>query len=406
MNKILMRRAGRTGRRVVRSAAPCAAGACIAVLSGCSTLGSSGSDGDFNNRIYAGTGVLVSQLEPDTNDVAGTSVDDSMGSGGSLTLGYDISNRFSVEGHLASLGEAAIDPAGTIGYTVGGVSGIYYGLNDARDRARRTGFAVFGRLGLGAMENDASGVEFERVNDVHLLAGVGLEYGMSGGLGLRAELVAHETDAKYAQLGLVYRFGMQQGRAWETVPMPVKHSPVDDVPIVGPIVDELPPIPLADPESVAEWPVVNPVSASQQDTDGDTVPDAKDQCPDTVAGAPVKVDGCPIFGGVVEGINFREGSDTLTAEAVNVLASIAETLREYSDIRIIIEAHTDNVGEAADNLQLSKRRAIAVARYLVDAGISGSRLKPQAYGESKPRTSNLTAQGRAANRRVDFSMIQ
>lgn len=371
----LMRRTGRAGRKVARSAAPCAVGACIAVLSGCSTLDSSGSDGVFNNSVYVGAGVLASRLEPDTSGVAGTSVDDSMGTGGSLTFGFDVSNRLGVEGHLASLGEATIDPAGTVGYTVGGISGVYYGLNDARDRARRTGFAVFGRLGLGAMENDTSGVEFERVHDVHLLAGVGLEYGMSGGLGLRAEFVAHDTDAKYAQLGLVYRFDMQQGSAWETVPM-------------------------------VEIPAVKPVSASGQDADGDTVPDASDQCPDTVAGAPVKVDGCPIFSGVVEGINFQEGSDILTAEAVNVLAGIAETLREYPDIRIIIEAHTDNRGVAADNLQLSKRRAISVARYFVDAGISGSRLKPQAYGESRPRNSNLTAQGRAANRRVEFSILQ
>ncbi len=404
MIEILMHGTEQLRWKATRTVIPFVLGACMAALSGCSTFVNSGSDRDFNNRVYVGAGALVSQLEPDTSDVAGTSVDDSMDSGGSLALGYDVNHRISVEGHLASLGEATVNPAGTIGYTVGGISGLYYGLNDARDRARRQGFAVFGRLGLGAMDNDASGVKFKRVNDVHLLAGVGLEYGMSRGLGLRAEFVAHETDAKYAQLGLVYRFGLQQSKAWQTVPMPGKPSLVDDVPIVGPIADELPAIPVTDQEALVKPPAKKPASVSQQDADGDKVFNEKDQCPDTMAGLPVKVDGCPIFGGVVDGINFRQGSDTLTATAVGVLAGIAETLREYPDIRIIIEAHTDNRGEASDNLQLSKRRAIAVAQYLVDAGISGSRLRAQAYGESRPRTTNQSAQGRAANRRVEFSI--
>ena len=391
---IPMQRTGPTARKVARSLVPFTIGACLAVLGGCSTPGGARPEGDFNKRIYVGAGVLASQLKPDTSDVAGTSVDDSMGTGGSLTFGYDISHRFSVEGHLASLGEATIDPAGSIGYTVGGVSGVYYGLNHTQERARRRGFAVFGRLGLGAMDNDASGVEFERVNDVHLLAGIGLEYGKSGGLGLRAELMAHETDAKFAQLGLVYRFGRQADNDWETVP------------IVEPGVDERPPVPVADPDSVDEVPAVKPISVTAPDADGDKVPDARDQCPDTDAGAPVKSDGCPIFDGVVEDIQFKAGSDTLTAEALDVLAGIADTLREYPDIRIVIEAHTDNLGDSAANLQLSKRRAIAVARYLVDAGISGSRLKAQAYGESRPRTTNATAEGRAANRRVEFSVLR
>jgi outer membrane protein OmpA-like peptidoglycan-associated protein len=72
----------------------------------------------------------------------------------------------------------------------------------------------------------------------------------------------------------------------------------------------------------------------------------------------------------------------------------------------VIRAYTDNVGSATSNLQLSRRRAIAVARYLIEAGISGSRLKPQAFGESNPRATNLTSLGRAANRRVEFSILQ
>lgn len=418
---LLTQRTERTERRAARAAASCVAGVCIAVLSSCSTLDSPESDEIFSSQAYVGAGVLASHLQPDTDEVAGTSVNDSWDSGGSVTLGYDVTPRLSVEGHLASLGEAAMDPAGTIGYTVGGISGLYYGFNGALDRAHRNGFAVFGRLGLGAMKNNVSGVESRRVNDVHLLAGVGLEVGVNRGLGLRAELVAHETDAKYAQLGFVYRFSRQPGGAGEVVSGAVKPSLVDDAPIISPVAGKSPAVigrypdsdsdsvPNSDSDSdskpVVKSPVQTPASVSQPDADGDKVPDARDQCPNTVAGTPVKVDGCPVFDGVVDGINFREGSDTLTDKSIIVLADIAETLREYPDIRIIIRAHTDNRGDAAGNLQLSKRRAIAVARYLIGASISGSRLMPKAYGESQPRVSNQTAQGRAANRRVEFAIV-
>ena len=134
---ILMRHTGSAATKSVRSAVPCAIGVCMMVLASCSTLEGSRSEGGFKNRVYVGAGALVSQLEPDTSAVAGASVDDSMGNGGSLTVGYDISSRISLEGHLASLGEAAIDPAGTIDYTVGGVSGVYYGLDDTHELARR-----------------------------------------------------------------------------------------------------------------------------------------------------------------------------------------------------------------------------------------------------------------------------
>jgi len=131
-----------------------------AVLAGCSTFGldlerldprSYISDSDFDKRLYVGAGALSSQLEPDTDPVPGVSVGDPDGTGGSLTVGYDLTNRLSVEGHYADLGDALLDPAGTVGYTVGGLSALLYGFNDERDRARRTGFSAFGKLGVGIM---------------------------------------------------------------------------------------------------------------------------------------------------------------------------------------------------------------------------------------------------------------
>jgi OOP family OmpA-OmpF porin len=321
----------------------------------------------------------MSQLEPNTNQVAGTTLSESESSGMSGTVGYDFANRFSVEGHYAELGEAELAPAGTVGYSVAGVSALYYGMNHSVDRSSRTGLSAYGRLGLGMLENEVTVVEYRRINDLHLLAGVGLEYGLNNGFAVRGEVTAHETDAKYAQLGLIYRFtGAGRSAPAETLSEVV----AKDV-----------------------EPVFAPAPKMPSDTDADGVADLMDSCPTTRRGLPVKPDGCAIFEGVIEGINFETNSDLLTADSLIILEGVAETLAEYPDVRVTIEAHADNLGTATSNLQLSKRRAISVARYLVEKGILGSRLKPQAFGESVPRISNASKKGRAANRRVEFSVL-
>jgi outer membrane protein OmpA-like peptidoglycan-associated protein len=386
------------------------------VLGGCNTLDRDAADAEVRHRVYAGAGLLISRLEPDTSGVAGTSVDESMSAGGSITLGYDLNPRFSVEAHVAGLGEASLDPAGDIGYAVGGFSGVMYGLNGSSNRSRREGFAWYGRLGIGAMDNSASRVNFKRINDVHLLAGLGVEYGLAHGLGLRAELVAHETDARYVQTGLVYRFGAASSRHTTSVAVSARTQPpdrsvADEVPVAG-IGEEALPAAVAGADAVSEsasapgLPGTGATAPGIADVDGDRVPDSADQCPHTVAQVPVGEDGCAIFTGVVEGISFKPGSSTLTDEASTVLEGIAQVLRDYPNIRVVVHAHTDNIGSALSNLQLSRRRAIAVARYLVEAGISGSRLKPQAFGETRPRARNSTPEGRAANRRVEFTVLQ
>lgn len=363
-------------------------------LSACGTLGVNIDKADVNQRFYAGVGLLASQVEPDTGRVVGVSVDDSMSGGASIAVGYDLGNRLSVEGHLADLGQATLNPAGSIDYRVGGVSALLYGLNDSRERVNREGFSVFGRLGVGALSNDASGVEFKRVNDFHLLAGAGMEYGLSNGIGVRAELVAHETDAKYAQLGLIYRFGNNNNaRVNKPAPAPVVESAIVPAVSLNDVPAKVEPAPSAD-------------AITEVDIDGDGVMDSTDECLTTEASVPVRPNGCNLFEGAIEGVEFQPASDTLTVAAIDVLSSVAQTLLEYPDVRITIEAHTDNLGDATANLQLSKRRAIAVARFLVDQGVSGSRMRPQAYGESEPRSSNETVQGRASNRRVEFSILK
>ena len=141
------------------------------------------------------------------------------------------------------------------------------------------------------------------------------------------------------------------------------------------------------------------------DSDGDGVADTVDQCNTTPAGTPVGSDGCEFFTGAIEGIVFNSGSDVLTEDSRSILDEVVSVLKQYPQSRVSISAHTDAQGPGEANLDLSKRRAISVTRFLVDEGIDGSRLSPQAFGETQPIQSNDTASGRAANRRVEFELL-
>ncbi len=377
----------------------------VTVISGCGTGNVFQTDSDFDSRFYAGGGLLISQLEPETSGVQGVSVDDSDSEGLGLLLGYDFSNRFSVEGHIADLGDATFSPAGSISYQVAGLSGLFYAFGNEGSRQRREGFSGFGRLGIGTLDNDAEQVNFNQINSVHLLAGAGVEYGFSNGLAARAELVAHETDARYGQLALLYRFGGEPRRGRNSTFVDPVPEP-DDLPAAstdseGSAVDLSSVVTAAVADEPA--PVAVPLDL---DADADGVTDSVDECLNTEPGLPVNLEGCEVFNGAIEGINFLPNSADLTESAATILSEVAQTLRDSGDVAITIEAHTDSSGNAADNLQLSRRRALAVARFLVDEGIAGSRLKPQAFGESRPRQPNATAAGRVANRRVEFNIVR
>lgn len=78
-------------------------------------------------------------------------------------------------------------------------------------------------------------------------------------------------------------------------------------------------------------------------------------------------------------------------------------LKDHPDLDILIEGHTDNVGNAAANLALSDRRAAAVRTVLIDTyKIDGNRLTTKGFGDTVPAKPNTTPEGRQANRRVEL----
>jgi outer membrane protein OmpA-like peptidoglycan-associated protein/flagellar hook assembly protein FlgD len=109
---------------------------------------------------------------------------------------------------------------------------------------------------------------------------------------------------------------------------------------------------------------------------------------------------------LITNIEFAFGSWDLSQEDSPVLNRVSDVLKRYSDYKIIIEGHTDNIGAADYNLMLSTRRARTVLRYLVRRGIEDRRMIARGLGMTMPIASNATEAGRAKNRRVEFILVK
>ncbi len=109
---------------------------------------------------------------------------------------------------------------------------------------------------------------------------------------------------------------------------------------------------------------------------------------------------------VLRGVQFDYDKSDLRPESRPVLDEAASVLRENPEIRVSIEGHTDSRGSEEYNMALSYRRANAVYRYLVAAGVAPERLEVIGYGESRPVASNDTESGRAQNRRVELRVVE
>ena len=146
---------------------------------------------------------------------------------------------------------------------------------------------------------------------------------------------------------------------------------------------------------------VDAATGCPQDADGDGVSDTADRCAATPANTPVDAAGCPAVAAIVlEGVNFLSGSARLTLDSQGPLNQAASRLAERSDLRFVIEGHTDNVGNRDANIRLSKARADAVRAYFISKGIAANRMTTVGIGPDQPVASNDTPEGRAQNRRV------
>lgn len=146
------------------------------------------------------------------------------------------------------------------------------------------------------------------------------------------------------------------------------------------------------------------------DTDGDGIQDSEDKCPE-VFGL-IENEGCPKMTEKVKDrlekieqlILFETDQDILTEEALISLEEVYSILIQYPNLNIIVEGHTDDTGGVNYNQELSEKRVATVLRFLIKRGISSSKIKSAAYGETRPLRTNSTSEGRRYNRRVQFNI--
>ena len=111
-------------------------------------------------------------------------------------------------------------------------------------------------------------------------------------------------------------------------------------------------------------------------------------------------------GVVLKNIFFATASYELNEKSSVELMQLVKFLKQYNTLKIEVRGHTDDVGDAKDNMELSENRAKAVADFLTLHGIDISRVKYKGFGETMPIVSNKTAEGKAQNRRTEFVIIE
>lgn len=241
----------------------------------------------------------------------------------------------------------------------------YYG-NFIKEYKMTPESALYALIGIGY--EDVKNEQFDTKNSMFAQYGGGVKYWMNENFALKAE-VRHAIKAHSGDNNLFYSLGF-------VIPFDSKSKPV-----------------------VAQAPKSAPITLSPIDTDGDGVYDDKDECPNTPKGTVVDEFGCPKI--IRLHVGFDSDQSSIKLEYMKDIAKVADFMKQNSGYSVILEGHTDAKGDASYNQKLSDKRAKVVAKALANLGISEAKITTEAYGESKPISSNDTQVGRAQNRRVD-----
>jgi len=150
------------------------------------------------------------------------------------------------------------------------------------------------------------------------------------------------------------------------------------------------------------------------DRDGDGVPDKDDKCPDEPG--PKDNQGCPRKQSLIivrrdhielkQQVHFATNKSRILHDSDELLRQVAQAIKDAPLVKMRVEGHTDNVGKPDDNMKLSQARADAVRDYLIKQGVSPDALVAEGFGPTRPIASNATKAGKAANRRVEFRMVE
>jgi OOP family OmpA-OmpF porin len=295
-------------------------------------------------------------------------------------LGYDFSDQISAEFSLLEL-EPNKFAGGSVDIDQWKVDGFYDFDFDF------IGFQPFAVTGLG-------NTNFDGDNEMTWDYGAGLKYQITDNMVWRTAVRSFnyfDRDREDADLGidssLVFYFGGEKRPQATSAPTPSRAAAT--------------PAPAR-----AEAP-----AARVADADRDGVADAMDKCSETPRNYAVDSDGCPIpveeVARVELRVNFDYDKSDVKTEYFDEIKEVADFMKQYSDVVIELEGHTDSRGAEAYNQGLSERRAAAVRQVMIDRfDISRARVTSRGLGELQPATSNDTDAGRASNRRVMTVIIK
>jgi OOP family OmpA-OmpF porin len=129
---------------------------------------------------------------------------------------------------------------------------------------------------------------------------------------------------------------------------------------------------------------------------------------DLFSGPPAADDCQDAFDAVMQRnvINFASGRAEIDEESIATLDKLAVVARRCTGFAILVEGHTDSEGELQRNIRLSERRAEAVVQHLAGAGVPTERMSTRGFGPTRPVASNDDETGRAANRRIEFTVTR
>lgn len=310
-----------------------------------------------------------------------------------LGLGYKFSKHWGVEATYVDIRETdtsipAIDLEGD-GYRV---DALYF-FNENK------GYLPYVAIGGGEIDFNATGAGVS-LSDSETFAnvGVGVKKYITPHLALRGDVRAvkfsGESDVNTAVMfGLDYFFGNRGSK-----PAPVAVAAPLDSDGDG-VIDAN--------DSCSGTPAGVGVDSKgcPLDSDNDGVPDFKDQCPKTPAGARVDEKGCQYVitetATVELEVLFDLNKSAVKPEFFSEISRVAEFMTLFPKTSAKIEGHTDSMGDEGYNQKLSQQRAEAVRDVLINEHkIDASRLTAVGLGETAPRASNDTKEGRKSNRRV------
>jgi OOP family OmpA-OmpF porin len=262
-----------------------------------------------------------------------------------------------------------------------GINSTTYSLTTQSSITQQTTHREFGYLvktGLIVDVNLGSLNDLPRIHSDAIQLVIEMGWRADGGLKGTDKINLGEIrnlENTFLGLGLHYKFG--------------KHTvaQVAPVAVAATVVETSPP--------AQSTPVPAPA-----DTDRDGVVDPSDRCANTPVGDKVDVYGCSLT--MPLEVRFDTDKATIKPEYNPKLEEFVEFLKNVPSVKGTLEGHTDNIGSKSYNHALSERRAEAVKADVVSKGVDAARLETKGYGEESPIADNDTAEGRAANRRVEF----